>query len=114
MDLKLTNKINSRLKFLYRKNRYLSPYIKGLLCNALIHPHFDYACSAWYPNLNKKFNSKLQTSSNINEVIRAVLNSLFFYEKTSHAPKALKALKAQKALKGTKTFGQKHKTQISE
>ena len=42
-------------------------------------------------------------SSNINEVIRALLNSLFFYEKISHAPKALKAPKAPKALKGTKT-----------
>ena len=96
------------------KNRYVTPYLKRLLCNALIQPHFDHACSAWYPNLNKKFNRKLQISSNINEVIRAVLNSLFFYEKTSHAQKALKALKSQKALKSTKTFGQKHKTQISE
>ena len=26
--------------------------------------HFDYACSAWYPNLNKKFKSKLQTIKN--------------------------------------------------
>ena len=24
-------------------------------------PHFDYACSPWYPNLNKKLKSKLQT-----------------------------------------------------
>ena len=32
--------------------------------NALIQPHFDYACSAWYPNLNKKFKSKLQTVQN--------------------------------------------------
>ena len=55
-------------------------------------------------------------SSNINEVIRAVLNSIFFfYEKISHAPKALKAPKLQKApkapktLKGIKTPRQKHK-----
>ena len=61
MALKVMNKINSRLKFLYRKNRYLTPYLKRLLCNALIQPHFDYACSAWYPNLNKKLKSKLQT-----------------------------------------------------
>ena len=61
MALKVINKISSRLRFLYRKNRYLSPYLKRLLCNAIIQPHFDYACSAWYPNLNKKFNSKLQT-----------------------------------------------------
>ena len=39
------------------------------------------------------------TSSNINEVIRAVLN-FFFYEKISHMQKALKAPKTPK---GTKT-----------
>ena len=51
-------------------------------------------------------------SSNINEVIRAVLNPLFifFYKKISHAPKAPKTPKAQRrnqarahsANKGTK------------
>ena len=53
---------------------------------------------------------KLKKSSNINEVIREVLNFFlsFFYKKILHAQKALKALK------GTKTLGQKHKTQISE
>ena len=38
----------------------------------------------------------LDGSSNVNEVIRAVLNSLFFYEKILHAPKAPKAPKAQR------------------
>ena len=42
MALKFINKINGRLKFLYRKNRYSTPYLKRLLCNALIRPHFDY------------------------------------------------------------------------
>ena len=64
MALKVINKINSRLKFLHRKNRHLTPYLKRLLCNALIQPHFDHACSAWYPNLNKKLKSKLQTIQN--------------------------------------------------
>ena len=64
MALKVINKINSRLRFLYRKNRYLSPYLKRLLGNAVIQPHFDYACSACYPNLNKKFKSILQTIQN--------------------------------------------------
>ena len=64
MALKVINKINGRIKFLYRKNRYLTPYLKRLLCDALIQLHFDYACSAWYPNLNKKFKSKLQTVQN--------------------------------------------------
>ena len=37
-----------------------------------------------------------EITSNINKVIRAVLNSiLFFYKKISHAPKAPKAQKTQ-------------------
>ena len=57
--------------------------------------------------------------SNINEVIREVLNFFFTkrfrkHKKHKKAPKVLKALKAPKALKGTKTLRQKHKTQISE
>ena len=64
MAFKVMNKINSRLNFLYRKNRYLTSYLKWLLCNSLIQPYFDYACSAWYPNLNKKLKSKLQTVTN--------------------------------------------------
>ena len=45
------------------------------------------------------------TSSNINEVIRAVLNFLlfsFFYEKILHAQKTQKDHKAQKAQKAQK------------
>ena len=61
MALKVINEINGMLKFFYTKNRYLTPYVKRLLCNALIQPYFDYACSAWYPDLNMKFKSKLQT-----------------------------------------------------
>ena len=54
-------------------------------------------------------------SSNINEVIRAALNSLFFfYKKILHAPKAPKASKASKAQKSPKSIKstkkhQKHK-----
>ena len=60
MVLKVTNKINGRLRFLCIENRYLSRCLKKLHCNAIIQPHFDYDYSAWYPNLNKKFKSKLQ------------------------------------------------------
>ena len=35
-----------------------------MLCNALIQPHFDYACSAWYPNLNKNLTKKMQIAQN--------------------------------------------------
>ena len=50
-------------------------------------------------------------SSNINEVIRAVISFLVFYEKILHTQKA------QKAPKGTKTLGQEPKNiykQISD
>ena len=57
-------KINGRLKFLYRKQIFLTPSLKRLLCNALIQPHFDFACLAWYTNLNKKLKKKIQTCQN--------------------------------------------------
>ena len=38
------------------------PALRHLLCNALIEPHFDYACFAWYPNLTKKLKHRIQTT----------------------------------------------------
>ena len=64
MATKVLGKINAKLRFLYRKNKFLTPSLRRLLCNALIQPHFDYACSAWYQNLNQKLLKKLQTSQN--------------------------------------------------
>ena len=56
--------------------------------------------------------------SNINQVIKAVLNFLFFFLRKDFArtksTKSTKSTKTPKALKGTKTLRQKHKTQISE
>ena len=56
MALKTIKKINQKLKFLYRKNQFFTPELRRLLCNAIIQPHFDYACSAWYPNFAFVFN----------------------------------------------------------
>ena len=64
MALKVINKINGKLKFLYRKNRFLSPELRRMLCNALIQPYFDYACPAWYPNLTEKTKNKIQIMQN--------------------------------------------------
>ena len=50
MALNVINKIDSRLKFRHRQNRFLTPLLCRLLCNALIQPLFDYACKAWLPN----------------------------------------------------------------
>ena len=33
--LKALNKINGKLKFLYRKNKFLTPTLRRMLCNAL-------------------------------------------------------------------------------
>ena len=64
MALNIVSKSNTPLKFLYRKNKFLSPQLRRLLCNALMKPHFDYACSVWHPNLNKKVKTKLQALQN--------------------------------------------------
>ena len=64
MALAIINKINNKLKFLCRKNRLLTPTLRRLLCNAVIQPHFNYACSAWYPSLTKKLKNRIQTSQN--------------------------------------------------
>ena len=62
MALYVIHKINNKLKFLYCKNDFLRPTLRRLLCNALIQPHFDYACSAGYPNLTKKLKHRIQAT----------------------------------------------------
>ena len=63
-ESKVISKVNARLKFSHRKNKYLTPNLRRLLCNTLIQPYFDYACSAWYANLSKKLKNRTQTSQN--------------------------------------------------
>ena len=38
--------------------------LRRVLCNALIQPHFDCTCSAWYPNLTKKLKHRIQATQN--------------------------------------------------
>ena len=64
MATHVINKINSKLKFLYRQNKFLDIPLRRLLCNAMIQPFFDYACNAWYPNLNKNLKTRLQVAQN--------------------------------------------------
>ena len=58
------NKANSRLKFLYRQDKFLNKALRRLLCNAMIQPFFDYACIVWYPNLTKYLKDRLQCTQN--------------------------------------------------
>ena len=64
MALKGLNKINGKLKFLYRKNKFLTPTLRRILWNVIIQPHFDYACSARYVDLNEKLVRKMQIAQN--------------------------------------------------
>ena len=41
MALNVIDKVNSRLKFLHRQNRFLTPPLSRLFCDALIQPLFD-------------------------------------------------------------------------
>ena len=72
MATKVLKLVNNRPKFLYRKQKFLTLSLRWLLCNALIQLHYDYACSAWYPSLNKRLSKKIQTSQN--KCIRYCLN----------------------------------------
>ena len=60
----ILSKINSKLRFLYRNQKYLNKDIRRLLCNSLIQPHFDYACCSWYPLLTQNLKHRLQVSQN--------------------------------------------------
>ena len=64
MITKVLSLINGRLKFLYCKQNFFTNSLRRLLYKALIQPHYDYACSAWYPSLNKQLLKKIQISQN--------------------------------------------------
>ena len=60
MALKVLTKVNGKLRFLYRQGKYLNKRLRRMLCNTIIQPHFDYASSAWYPNLSRGLKKKLK------------------------------------------------------
>ena len=76
MALNVIHKINVIHKFLHCKNDFLTTALRCLLCDALMQPHFDYACSAWYPNLTKKLKHILPTTQNMCMHFRLLLVKL--------------------------------------
>ena len=50
----IVQKVNGRLKFLYRQCNFLEEKLRKSICSALIQCHIDYACSSWYSGLNKQ------------------------------------------------------------
>ena len=65
-------KVNSKIKFLYRKSVFLGFKERKMLSSALVLSNFDYASNSWYRGLAKKFKTRLQTSQN--KVIRYICN----------------------------------------
>ena len=49
MAVKSLRKIHIKLQFVYRRNEFLNPKLRRLLCSSLFKPHFDYAHISWYP-----------------------------------------------------------------
>ena len=72
MGNSVIKKVNAKLKFLYRKRDFFGANERKLLCSALVNPHFEYACNAWYRSVNAKVKNKLQTAQN--KMIRYLLN----------------------------------------
>ena len=64
MATRMLGKINGKLKFLYRKHNFLDGSLRRLLLNAIIQPHFEYACTSWYPMLHKRLSKKIQAAQN--------------------------------------------------
>ena len=64
MALSIIQKANARLKFLYRKCRYLTFITNKLLVVSLIQCHFDNAFSFWFVGLSQSVKNRLQTTQN--------------------------------------------------
>ena len=64
MATHVINKVNSRLRFLYRQDKFLDIPLRRILVNAVKQPFFVYARNTWYPNLNKNLKNCLQAAQN--------------------------------------------------
>jgi hypothetical protein len=78
MGLAAVKKINSGLKFLYRKACFLGTKERKLVCTALLQSKFDYSCNTWYRSVLKSVKNKLQTAQN--KIVRYILD----YEPRHH------------------------------
>ena len=68
----IVQKVNGRLKFLYRQCSFLEEKLRKSICSALIQCHLDNACSSWYSGLNKHLKKKLQICQN--KTVRFIKN----------------------------------------
>jgi hypothetical protein len=66
--LSIIQKMNARLRFLYRKACYLKRLARTTLCSALIQCYFDYACCG----ISKQLRHKVQVTEF--KVVSFILN----------------------------------------
>ena len=64
MAVKYLQKFNTKLQFWYRQNEFLNPKLHRLLWKSLIQPHFDHACTSWYPFVSQKMRRKIHVTQN--------------------------------------------------
>ena len=67
----IVKKVNSVLKFLYRKSSFLNFRNRKLLCSALLQSRFDYGYNFYYRGLYEDIKLKFQTAQN--KMIRYIL-----------------------------------------
>ena len=89
----IIQKVNSRLKFLYRYGKCLNAKTRKTLSSALIMYHFDYAYCAWYSGLNKKLRNKLQVAQN--KIVRFIKQETPRYSLNSHVLAELNLIKVE-------------------
>lgn len=70
--LSIIQKVNVRLKFLYRNAYCIGTQSRMILCSVLIQCYFDQACFSWYCGINKQLKHRLQVTQN--KIVRFVLN----------------------------------------
>ena len=59
MGKTVVKNVNAKLNFLYRTGAFFC-----VMSTALLQPHFDYACNAWYRSVDTAVKNKLQTAKN--------------------------------------------------
>ena len=68
------NEINSKQRLHRRKSKFSLQLFRGFLCNGLIQTHFDCACPAGYPYVNKKVIVKIKNLQNKHVLFYLQLN----------------------------------------
>ena len=63
---------DSRLKFLHKQNRFLTPPLRRPIRNVLILPLFDNGCTAWFSNLSKILKLRSSVTKQVHQVLLTV------------------------------------------